>query len=376
MAGRSFVSMAVGYPRRMQTSTTAGYIDAAPLVRDTLRRLGAVRSDVPVLSLYLDLDPAEFGTHQARRSAYTSLLDEARKCVGEHRGDHDAKLSLRADLARAQAFLDGYRPTRGRGLAIFAASAEALFEAYTLPRSPRTHISIGESPYVAPLLEAVDPRDWLVVLVDARHARFLHGNPDHVEEFAHDEDDVRGQHERQGTSDHQRWVEHEVDVHLQDAAARLERELSSGRFDRVLVGGSAEIAPRFVERHMSNPAREKLAGCFGLEVRDAIPDDVRAAAAPYFDGDERGQEREVLDRLAERLGRGERAVAGIADVCAMLEQARVETVLYEDGFDPPDPVVLEKVVEDAVAQSAEILPLRHHRGELRQHGQIAALLRF
>ncbi|HWI06111.1 MAG TPA: hypothetical protein VNT54_01185 [Solirubrobacteraceae bacterium] len=360
----------------MQTSTTAGYIDAPPLVRDTLRRLGAFRSEVPVLSLYLDLDPAEFGTQQARRSAYTSLLDEARKRVAEHGADNAAKRSLRADLERVQAFLNDYRPARGRGLAIFAASAAGLFEAYTLARSPRTRIAIGESPYVPPLLEGIDARDWLIVLVDARHARFLHGNPDHVEEFAHDEDHVTGQHERQSTSDHQRWVEHEVDVHLQDAAARLDRELRTGRFDRVLVGGSAEIAPRFAERHMSNPAREKLAGCFGMEVPDAVPDDVRAAAAPHFDEDERRHERAVLDRLAERLGRGERAAAGLADVCAMLEQARVETLLYDDGFEPPDPVVLEKVVEDAVAQSAEILPLRHHGAELRRRGQIAALLRF
>ena len=127
-------------------TTNAGYADAAPLLGENLRRLAALEARVPVLSLYLDLNPTDFGTHQARRSAYTSLLDEAGKRAARHAGGHDAKMSLRADLERAQAFLDDYRPTRGRGLAIFAASGAGLFEAYTLPRAPQTHIEIGEKP--------------------------------------------------------------------------------------------------------------------------------------------------------------------------------------------------------------------------------------
>ena len=364
-----------GYPTGMQT-TYAGYTDAAPPLGANLRRLAALEAPVPVLSLYLDLNPTDFGTHQARRSAYTSLLDEARKRAERHAVDHDAKMSLRADLERAQAFLDDYRPTRGRGVAIFAASAADLFEAYTLPRAPQTRIAIGDSPYVTPLLAAADPRDWLIVLVDGRHARFLHGNPDHLEELEHVEDRIAGQHERQSTSDHQRWVEHHVDDHLKAAAAEVDRRLGSARFDRVLVGGSPELAPRFAEHHLSNPARDKLAGRFEIEVPDTIPDDVRAAAAASFEEDERRAERAVLDRLAARLGRGERAAAGLADVRAMLEQARVETLLYGDGGDRPEPAVLEVVVADALTQNAEVVPLRHHRDALARHENLAALLRF
>ena len=357
-------------------TTNAGYTDATPLLGENLRRLAALEARVPVLSLYLDLNPTDFGTHQARRSAYTSLLDEAGKRAERHGGDHDAKMSLRADLERAQAFLDDYRPTRGRGLAIFAASGADLFETYTLPRSPQTHIEIADKPYVTPLLAAADPRDWLVVLVDARHARFLHGNPDHLEELEHVTQHVAGQHERQSTSDHQRWVEHQVDDHLKAAAAEVDRRLGAGRYDRVLVGGSPELAPRFAEHHISNPARERLAGRFEIEVPDTTPDDVRAAAAPRFEEDERRAERAVLDRLAERLGRGERAAAGLADVRAMLEQARVETLIYDDGGETPEPAVLEAIVADALAQNAEVVPLRHHRGEFAQQENTAALLRF
>jgi peptide subunit release factor 1 (eRF1) len=359
----------------MKTPVGAGYVAAGPVIAESLRRLGALRPEVPVLSLYLDLNPTDFGTQRARQSAFTSLLDEAHKRVEEYDTDHDCRVSLRADVERASAFFDEYQPRGGRGVAIFAASAADLFEPHTLPRAPHTQVVIDDSPYVTPLVEAADTRDWLIVLVDSRHARFLHGNTDHIEEFEQSTDDIAGQHERSGPTDHQRWVEHEVDAHLKNVAHELDKHLRSGTFDGVLVGGPPEIAPRLQDT-MSNPAREKLAGRFEVEVPYAHPDDVRHAAMPCFEDDERRHEREVLDRLAERLGRGERAVAGADDVLAMLEQARVEILLYEERFAPPEPGLLEEAIEEAVAQSAEVLPVRYYPDELAQRGHIAAVLRF
>jgi peptide subunit release factor 1 (eRF1) len=357
----------------MEISAAAGYADARPLILGNLRRLGALHPEVPVLSLYLDLDPSEFPTQRARSSAYTSLLDDAHRRVEQYDTDHEGRASLRADIEQASAFFDRYQPKGGRGTAIFAASAAGLFEAYTLPRPTQTRIVVDDSPHVTPLIEAADTRDWLIVLVDSRIARFLHGNTDHIEEFEIVKDPLAGQHERSGPTDHQRWVEHQVDQHLKHAAHELDQRLHG--YERVLVGAPPEIAPRF-EETMSNPAREKLAGRFAVEVPTAHADDVRQAASPCFEEDERRHEREVLDRLAARLGRSEGAVAGLDDVRAMLEQYRVEVLLYDDRWQPPDPSVLEKAIENAVAQSAEVLPLRHHPDELAPHGHIAAVLRF
>ncbi|MDX6484609.1 MAG: hypothetical protein QOE95_2380 [Gaiellaceae bacterium] len=355
--------------------TAAGYVDAWPVIAERLQVLAALRPAAPVLSLYLDLNPTDFGTRRARRSAYTSLLDEASKCVERVDTDHEGKVSLRADIERAAAFFEDYAPKGGRGAAIFACSADGLFETFTLPRPTSTRAVVDDSPYVTPLLQAADRRNWLIVLVDTRHARFLHGNSDHIEEFEQLADSVAGQHERSGPADHQRWVEHEVDQHLEKVAHELDRHLQAGGYDRVLVGGPPELASRF-ESTLSNPARGRLAGRIDVEVPSARPDDIRRAALPCFEDDERRHERAVLDRLAERLGRGERAAAGLHDVLAMLEQARVETLLYEERFQSPDGRALERAIEDAIAQSAEVLPLRHHPDELARRGHIAAVLRF
>ena len=68
-------------------------------------------------------------------------------------------------------------------------------------------------------------------------------------------------------------------------------------------------------------------------------------------------------------------MAGLEDVQAMLEQMRVETLVYEERYQPPDERTLERMIEEAIAQSAEVLPLRHHPEELAQRGHIAAVLR-
>ena len=358
-------------------SSAATRTDARPIGR-RLRLLADRRPGVPVLSLYIDLDPARFGTHPARASAYTSVLDEAHKRIEACDTDHRGKMSLRADLERARSFLRDFSPQGGgSGAAIIAADAAGLFEAFTLPRASRSQVVIDDSPYVTPLVTAADLRDWLVVVLDSRHARFLHGSTDGLEELDGISHDVVGPTRRRGPSDNQRWVEHEVDANFKEVARRLDEHLAGGGYERVLIGGPEESTARF-EAIMSTPSRDRLAGRFEAEVdpEAAAPEAIRRAALHCFVAHERRHEREVLDRLAERLGRGDRAVAGAPDVLAMLEQARVETLLYSEEFDPPDPVVLEKAIEDAIAQSAEVLPVRHHVAELREHADIAAVLRF
>jgi peptide subunit release factor 1 (eRF1) len=354
---------------------TAGYVDAGPVIAGTLSGLATLRPPVPVLSLYLDLDPSEFGTQPARRSAITSLLDTAHKRIEDYDTSHRGRVSLRADLERATAFFDEFSPKQSRGVAIFAASGAEIFQPYLLPRPPRMRIVIDDSPFVSPLVPAADLRDWLIVLVDSRHARIMHGNTDHIEEIERVKDSVPGRHERSGPSDHQRHVEKAVDVHLEKVARELDAQLASGRYERVILGGPPEIVPRLESSHMSNPARAKIAGQIDAEVPTVVADDVRRAALAVFEEDEARHEHELLERLAARLATGQGAAVGLDHVRDALVQRRVETLLYDERQAPPESA-LESAIKEAVVQSAGVLPVRHTPDALDQRGHIAAVLRF
>lgn len=60
----------------------------------------------------------------------------------------------------------------------------------------------------------------------------------------------------------------------------------------------------------------------------------------------------------------------------MLEQARVKTLLYDEACKARDDGALKRMVDDAIAQSTQVLALRHHPGALAQYGGVAVLLRF
>ena len=126
---------------------------------------------------------------------------------------------------------------------------------------------------------------------------------------------------------------------------------------------------------MSNPARAKIAGRIDAEVPTVGADDVRRTALAVFEEDEVRHERELLERLAARLATGQGAAAGLDDVGDALVQRRVETLLYDERQAARESV-LESAIEEAVVQSAQILPVRHTAEALDQHGHIAAVLRF
>jgi stalled ribosome rescue protein Dom34 len=83
---------------------------------------------------------------------------------------------------------------------------------------------------------------------------------------------------------------------------------------------------------------------------------------------------ENLDRLRTELGRKGRAVAGAEDVLRALEERRVEVLLYERNGRTLGSDVIERAVEAAVAQDAEVLTVE--APDLGPLGGIAAVLRF
>src|SRR3954447_3593870 len=98
------------------------------LSADTLRRLAELRPERKVISLYLNLDPSEFASGQARSTAINSLLDEAAR-----QARHEEP-PVREDVERLRDFLKSFDFQGAHGLAVFS-SGDDLLETIKLPRS-------------------------------------------------------------------------------------------------------------------------------------------------------------------------------------------------------------------------------------------------
>src|SRR5919198_653749 len=291
--------------------------------RDRLRKLAEFRLDRPlVLSLYLDLDPTEFATPPARATAARSLLDEADRRVRERDGlSHQDKVDLRASLDRARTFLERELAAEGsRAVAVFSAESAGLFETVKLPRPVRNRVAIGRSPLVGPLAALERREAWCVALVNRQEGRVFRGSPDGLRELGSVHDDVHGRHDQGGWSQarYQRSVEKEASDHLRHAADVLFRHFQRRPFEHLLLGGPGAAIADF-ESKLHHYLAERVAGRVDVDVEHSTPDQVLEAARPCFEAIQRRREEEVLGRLDA----GTRAVAGLEQVLAALNERRV-----------------------------------------------------
>lgn len=374
---------------------------------DPARRVIEHRTGHPIISLYLDLDPERFATPPARSAQIRSLIDQATRELDAANGlGHDELVSLRADLGRIDGYLSSREPPfqGARALGVFCSGQDDLFEVVQLLRPTPGRVVIGRSPYVEPLVSALQQRRWLVALVSRGAGRVLGGPVDRLEEHANFDEYVHGQHQQGGWSQarYERSVEKDTDDHLRRVAEAVNERFRSESFDRVAVGGPVEVVPR-LEGFLSAEVKACLApGRIEVDLSSAGDEEIRRSLAKLVTEDEKQCERDMLDKLTAGIGSGGRGVGGPEQTLEALNERRVQTLLLEPGFDrqgtrcqscgllmlapgdrcPADGGRVEQLehmrqgaIEAALAQGADVVVVRHFR-DLGPWQGIGAILRF
>src|SRR3954465_2297427 len=302
---------------------------------DRLRDLATLRPEgARVLSVFLNLDPAEFAEPPARASEIRSVVDELRRVARDSDGlAHDAKVALREDVDRIDDYLSSFTPKGAHGVVVYACGPAGLFEVIRLPRPIETRAVIDDSPLIEPLAELIATGSWCVVLVNRQTGRMFVGDRERLDEVDVIVDDVHGQHKQGGLSQarYQRSVDEDVQDHLRNVASAAFTRFKRARFDNLLIGGPQETVTDF-EAKLHAYLQERVAGRIDLDVENSSVDDVHSAAAAKIEEFERKRERDALDRLSEGLSKGTRAAAGLEDVLEALNERRAEILLLEPGY--------------------------------------------
>ena len=256
---------------------------AEPITQARLRALAAVHPEQGrVLSVFLNLDPAQFATPNARSSAITSVITAAAHKVEESDGlSHDERMALRDDVERVREVLIGsdIAANGTRAVAVYACGPEDLLEVVRLRRPVDNRVVLDRTAFVEPLVMQGTDERWMVLLTNRRAARLFFGPGDSLEETDRIVDDVHSQHDQGGWSqlNYQRSVEKEVSDHLAHTA-ELAFDLYKKRgADRVLIGVPAELITEFKGK-LHPYLAERIAGKIAVDVENASLDDVCAAA--------------------------------------------------------------------------------------------------
>jgi peptide chain release factor subunit 1 len=360
----------------------------------TLERLSSLDTrGLPVLSVYLDLDPARFPTPAAREVQLRALLGEA-----GHEGA-EAEVDRVAALLRSEpAMMRGVR-----GLAIFSSAEADVLETVGLPSPVEPIVVVDTVPWLEPLAGMIAPGDWGVAVVSRSAARLFRGGPHRLAQFAAVHDEVHRRHAQGGWSQarYQRGIEEEVASHVRGVTERLLRAHRRRPFDHLAIVASGELRP-VIEHSLHSELANVLAGTVDADLEHAPTDEIARAVSPVIERAERDRERAFIARLEQALATGGAAAAGLDEVLSTLQAQRVEALLIperssltahlcprcgrlsatDSGACPFDGAPLGQVdpiahaIEQAARQSADVVVIHHETDSLTKHGHIAALLRW
>jgi peptide chain release factor subunit 1 len=371
----------------------------AAITEAAIRELASIKGErAPITSCYLDVDGRRIARQQDLEHEVDVLLKGARALA-------DGEASVSADLQKIEQYVhDGLDRSRVRGLAIFACTAERLWEVIELPVPVRTRVVINHVPAVGQLESVLREHEPIgVLLADRQRARmFVFELGELVErselfEAVPRDAGARGERDRGG--DHPQLLEAHTQQHLRTAAHVAFEVWSQHPFTHLAIAAPDQLASQ-LEADLHPYLRERLCGRLAVPVT-ANHAEVLAAAQAVEAKVERSREARVVDRLRAAVAAGRKGVSGLADVVEALGDHRVGTVVVSKWFAAPgwrcrgcdtlaamgrrckrcggemvevDDLV-EDVVEEALAQSCQV-EICVGNADLDVMGRIGALLRY
>ena len=313
---------------------------AASITWEQLRELAAFHSRQPcAVSVYVGLDPSEVPTAGDLASHVRSLLARAERQLDERRGElsHEERKALGDDLERIGGWFGSEFNRDGvRGVAVFAAGRDDLFQTLPLPVPVADEVRVASQLYLAPLVRLVGRGDGaLVAYVGRERGDVYRLSAGQLTPLLDETTEVPGRHDQGGWSQgrYERHIETIVDRHLRDVADALDRCVRTLRDVPIVLAGPEQTRSGF-EGLLAPETRAALVGWVSAEAHVDAPR-LLDAARPLLEEWRMGREQELLARWREEAARNGRAATGWEETLQAASDGRVELLLVQEGADRP-----------------------------------------
>lgn len=335
-------------------------------------------SEMPVLSVYLDMRPQATGENPSVRSGQIVLKDRLRE-IEKTLGPRGPALdSFRADVERIERYLDEEAAPSAQGIALFACHAEDLFTEVLAGVGFENQVTVGPLPDLFQLARLLDEHETAVVaLVDSNTARlFVTRTGAFAEVGGPDDDSVHYRKRSTGGWSQARYQRH-IDKHraefAQEAAAEIKRLVTREGATRLILAGDevaitplrAALSPEIAALIQGDPLR--------IDIR-APRDDVAAEVQPLLAQAEADDASAVGDRLVHGVRAGGLAVAGLTETRCALEYGQVDTLVLDPAA-PIDEETRSSLIRQATITGAAVEFVERHP-VLAELGGVGALLRY
>lgn len=302
------------------------------LGRGVLSRLHCLtQQESNTLTLYVDLDQG------SRANRHGGFLVQAEALLKSLRSEIGGDRQLDDAAERAVRLMSSVEP-QGRAAMVVVHPETGLEEIHQAGVHFPPSAFWRRGAFLRPVVEAMDENErYAVVLADARQARLFTVYLGEISEHRHLLSDTGPRSRGVGVDQwraekrQERHHDHEVTVHAKRIIDALRDLALEAPFDRLIVAGSPRTTAQ-IERLLPRRLHGKLVETQQLSVT-AGEQEVLEGTIEIQRRMERDQERRVLEDLLSEMHEGGRAVAGLEDVCEVVGEMRVWTLVYEQSMD-------------------------------------------
>lgn len=302
---------------------------------DDIKRL-VNEADQPLLTLYLNVDPAARENQTATPSWRTWLKNTLNEFEATHASDPHWR-NLRQQV---ESYLDTYQP-ESKSIAMLVGPNEQ--QVYELEVSLANEAAFG-APLVTPLLWVIDEYEpYLVVMVDQEKARMFTASLGELgfQEAISAEIDTSDWGEKSGMPNSGKGgagfargnkkdeFDQRMDEYIlrfyRDVATRIDQFVRENKDSRIILGGNAQAAHALRELLPEKPAKQVI-DVIEIpmhETTQAIMTRVQAKALEF----EREREAELVEQVINLAKSGGRGALGRQTVMHALEQQQVEVLI-------------------------------------------------
>jgi len=337
-------------------------------------------TEMPVLSIYLDMRPQATGENPGVRSGEIVLkdrLNEIEKTYRPRGADLDSFLD---DKEKIENFLENEFSAETRGLAIFACAAENLWETVEVGTAFENEVIAGKMPDLFQLADLLDKHEKAVVaLVDTNTARFFVTDYGDLHEIAAPNDTNAKMFRKRAIGGwkqkkYQRNIENNREDFAKQAAQAVEELIDQENARKLIVAGDEVAVPLFQDS-LTPKTREIVSdNVLRIDIR-APKNEIAAEVRELLEEYEAELSQDNADKAIGEFKRGGLGVIGAKATKAALENGQVETLLLDASSDSLTEAIRNELIRLASATGADVDMVENHE-KFASVGGIGALLRF
>ena len=302
------------------------------LGRGVLSRLHCLtQQESNTLTLYVDLDQG------SRANRHGGFLVQAEAMLKNLRSESGSDQQLDEAAERAVRLISGVEP-QGRAAMVVVHPETGLEEVHQAGVHFPASAFWRRGAFLRPVVEAMDENErYAVVLADAKRARLFTVYLGEITEHRHLLSDTGARARGVGVDQwraekrQERHHDQEVTAHAKSIIDALRDLALESPFDRLIIAGPPRTTVQ-IERLLPRRLHGKLVETQSLPVT-AAEREVLEGTVEVQRRMERDQECRVVEGLLSEMHEGGRAVAGLDEVCEVVSELRVWTLVYDQTMD-------------------------------------------